>query len=405
MEIKEEEISRSSTESRKSSFEGRKINKLTFVKPETFEKMKTDQGPTISELCEKGYKVVLFFMKTVACPFCNSTLEDIFALYETFYKMNTLIVICYQEEPEVFQQFIKEYSKFEPLYRLYSPPFQEEFKIEHFSILSHILNKNIAWFIGYYNITSYGVNPPLKDFGSKTDSHQQKLLAAIFVVQDNKIVNECRKQDMSDHFDLARIIIDPDNFGIQYNTSLLDIDRVKSPKIKKEKIVKLKTKPLKKEFRNSCLAPSDPDIDDFPLTFEIQDILSNDKYRKYFKTHMVKEYDSENLLFYEEVQSYKNLTKETRIKFSKVMFNVFLSQGSIYELNCGKSLRKKIEGNLDSGNEDLFDELLGEITKNSILPSFERFLKSDLLIEMQKEEHNRKLSFFSKLEPKQSFLV
>lgn len=402
MDHKDDIPIRSSTDSEKSSMETprNRYHKLTNVKPEVFEKMKTDQGPTISDLCKKGYKVVLFFMKAVSCPFCAATIEDVYALYETFYKLNTLIVVCYQEEPEVFQKFVTENSKFESLYRLYSPPFQEDFQLDHFSIFNHILNKNLAWFVGYYNILSYGVNPPLLEYGSKTDSEQRKLLTAIFVIQNNQVVNECRKEDMSDHFDLARIIIDPDHFGKQENTSITDVERVKKPRIKKEKIIKLNTNPLNSDSKSSCFAPLDQDVYNFPTNFQLDDILKNEKYKKYFKTHMVKEYDSENLLFYEEVMSYKNLSKEARIKFAKVIYDMFLTEGSIYELNCGKKLRKNLESNLESGKDDIFDELLGEITKNSLLPSFERFLKSDLIIEMQKEYHERKFSFFVKLESK-----
>lgn len=36
---------------------------LTFVKPEVFKKMVTDQGISVDEFCQRGYKIVLFFEK------------------------------------------------------------------------------------------------------------------------------------------------------------------------------------------------------------------------------------------------------------------------------------------------------------------------------------------------------
>ncbi len=78
---------------------------LTYVDPKIFEDMKSDQGPTISELNKKGFKVVLYFMRALGCVHCmvnflftKGTLEDIYTLYPQLIKLNTYPIIVYKEK-------------------------------------------------------------------------------------------------------------------------------------------------------------------------------------------------------------------------------------------------------------------------------------------------------------------
>lgn len=369
---------------------------LTFVNPELFKKMVTDQGPSVADFCNNGYKVVLFFMKNLSCPFCTGTLDDIHAYYETLYKLNYIVIICYQEKPKLYAQYIKERPKFAPIYSLHQKPFQDDFKMEHFSVATHLLTKNVKWFVDCYKLSTYGSYPAL-EYASQTTFAEQTLLAAIFVIQDNKIVNECRKKDMSDHFDLVRIILDPDQFGIQKDTNSFETKRIQKPKIDKEKVVKIKRSPLSSDSL-SCFAPQDADSLNFAKTLELEDVLTNEKYKKYFKLHIVKEFDVENLLFYEEVVNYKSMTKEQKIQRAPEIFDLFFTEGSDYELNFKQQQKEDLQKSLDSGKDDIFDELLLEIKRNSLKPSFYRFLNSDLAIDMQKSTLSRKRSLFVNME-------
>lgn len=60
----------------------------TKVDPKIFKEMKTDQGITVDELCQKGCKVLLYFLFSVGCPFCQGRIEDLFQMYESIIKLN-----------------------------------------------------------------------------------------------------------------------------------------------------------------------------------------------------------------------------------------------------------------------------------------------------------------------------
>lgn len=378
-----------------------KLKGLTDVKPEVFEKMVTDQGPSISDFCAKGYKVVLFFMKSVACPFCRGTMDDIHALYETLYKMNIVVVICYQETKKTYETFIKANPRFEPIYSLYQTPFQKYFNMTYFNLIKEATINTYKWLIPFYNLSTNGSFPALS-YTTSVSFKEQSLLAAVFVIHNNKIISEVHKKEMSESFDLARIIIDPDNFGIKVHSSVFECQRIKKPKIDKKDVVHIKNS--YKTPGTSCIPTKEQaefeDGSDFQRNFLLEDVLSNDKYKNYFKMHMTKEYDVENFIFLEEVGLYKALNDENKKKRASEMYEYFFSEGCENELNFSVENKKTLKSNIESGDEKLFDGMIGEIMTNSIKPSFERFLKGELVIDMQRKNHSKRLNLFINRETK-----
>lgn len=346
---------------------------LTYVKPVIFEKMKTDQGPSVSDFNKQGYKVVLFFMKSVSCQFCSGTLDDIYALYETLLKLNTVVVVCYQESFKDYQAFLSEKPKFASLYSLPQAPFKHHFNLRNFGFFN-MLGNMYKTLDGVIKLQSYGVQPSLSHLTSLSYQDQTQL-SAIFVVHEKKIISEVHKKSLTDRFDIARIVLDPDQFGIQVHTSVFSCERIKKPKISKSDVIKIKETTLKRL-----------DSSKYKREFTKEEIFSNPSYYNYFKLHMTKEWNVENLVFYEAVQEYKRSNEEERRKKIKTMIDLFFVEGSEYEININKSSIDKIKKETDKAEISLFNDILCDVMYSSINPSLERFLSSDLVIEMQMKD-------------------
>jgi hypothetical protein len=114
----------------------------------------------------------------------------------------------------------------------------------------------------------------------------------------------------------------------------------------------------------------------------LTEILKNEKYKNYLKIFMVKEFQNENLIFFEEVSLYQNMPKIDRLKRSKMIFNTFFTEGSNYELNITKKEKEEIIQKLDYSPIDLFDNVLHKNIFVSIINSYSNFLVSDLYKEM-----------------------
>lgn len=357
-----------------------KLQNLTTVKPEIFDKMKTDQGPTVSDFNQKGYKVVLFFMKSVSCQFCSGTLDDIYALYETLLKLNTVVIICYQESYKDYQNFLNEKPKFAELYSLQQNPFKKYFNLKNMSFFE-VVGNMYKTFDGLIKLQSYGVTPSLSQLTSLSYQEQTQL-SAIFVVYDKKVISEVHKKNMTDRFDVARIALDPDQFGIQVHTSIFNCERIKKPKIDKKEIIKVKETTLKNI--NSSKYKRD---------FTKEDIFSHPVYYKFFKLFATKEWNIENLLFYEAVKEYQQMKEDERKVRVQEILDTFFTEGSDYEININKSAIDKVK-NINTPEKDIFNEILSEVIYSSINPCLERFLSSELAIEMQMKDKTIEDSLF-----------
>jgi peroxiredoxin len=115
----------------------KKENKeLITVDPKVFDEMKTEQGVTISEINEKGGKVLLYFLRALGCAYCMGALEDLYNLYPELLKMNTYIVIVYKEKKKVFDEYMKNERTQRYLYHFF-------YEKKIFSILFNTIQNDI----------------------------------------------------------------------------------------------------------------------------------------------------------------------------------------------------------------------------------------------------------------------
>ena len=126
------------------------------VEPELFDVMKTSSGKiqnsiliipkkgvTISELNQKGFKVLLFFASHVGCINCKGTMYDIHLIQEDLLKMNCIPVIVHEESYEVYDEFLnssEETKIFSNILHMERKSFVNRFKIEESSLLTHAIN-------------------------------------------------------------------------------------------------------------------------------------------------------------------------------------------------------------------------------------------------------------------------
>jgi hypothetical protein len=113
------------------------LQQLTTINPKIFQTMKTNQGITISELNEKGFKVLLFFTSSLGCIFCQGTLDDILGLKDQLLLMNTIPVIVHDEDNETYEKFINTNEKtkeFGQLHHLERNGIVKHFKLEQMDI-------------------------------------------------------------------------------------------------------------------------------------------------------------------------------------------------------------------------------------------------------------------------------
>lgn len=120
--------------------------------------------------------------------------------------------------------------------------------------------------------------------------------------------------------------------------------------------------------------------------FTLQEIINDDLYKKYFKSHLEKEHCVESVLFYEKVQRYQKLPDEEIVEKGREIFKEFLVEGSEYEINTSLKIKNQARNDIENGKKDAFKEILGEVVQNSLKPSLVRFLNDDLFIKMQKEK-------------------
>ncbi|EFC40784.1 predicted protein [Naegleria gruberi] len=139
-----------------------------------------------------------------------------------------------------------------------------------------------------------------------------------------------------------------------------------------------------------------------PKTIDVNMILQTDHFRKYFKIMSSKEYNSENIIFWEDINlKYKPLTSKFN-NFSKAKIvaesigKYFLfDESSIMYVNTRDKLRQDVKFKIseifsDKVEEDfflsqaplLFDEVLNEMTASVLQDMFIRFSVSDLFSEM-----------------------
>ena len=114
----------------------------------------------------------------------------------------------------------------------------------------------------------------------------------------------------------------------------------------------------------------------------IFEILENPKYRKFFKTFATREYAIENILFYEEVQRFKDLNEnERKIRFLDIM-DLFIDCSSEFSINTSKKLIDKMKEKVEDCPCEMFDEILDNLIAETLSNVYYNFLVSNLYEEM-----------------------
>jgi hypothetical protein len=260
----------------------------------------------------------------------------------------------------------------------------------------------------------YFKKDPKSFFG--VDKEQAAQLSAAFVVDNFQVVSEYRKDHDHERFDFARIVIDPDSFGIQIHHSIFQCDIIS----RKKAISKIKTleddkeedtkesfiiQPIgsentspkfamnisnskkSKNFSPSCFVPNVKEIEMKPVSLD--DVLKDSGYRNFFKTHLAREFGTETIIFYEEVQYYKQLNETERKSRVDKMIEIFFDASSFYEINTSLALKKTVLENKESASKELFDEILDDCLNSIRQDSFKRFQQSEMFQQMFEQEKKK----------------
>jgi hypothetical protein len=115
---------------------------------------------------------------------------------------------------------------------------------------------------------------------------------------------------------------------------------------------------------------------------EMQEVLDHLGYRNHFKTHLKKEWSSENIIFYEEIEEYKKLDFEERKTKANGIISQFFNPLSIYEINTSNILKQQVKENLEFASIDLFDDIICDLMTNMLSDSFKRFKKTPMYCKM-----------------------
>ena len=254
------------------------------------------------------------------------------------------------------------------------------------------------------------------------------VLSAVFVIENQKVISEYRKEHKYQRFDLARILIDTTNGnGIQIHTSIFQCDvpkknqkkKIEEKKLRKLKsnslemspkssfvIAKSKTTPTKNTFFSSFITKSSSvggksnfmsqslitkKISVIDKSINLNETLKDPNFLKFFKLFSASEFSSENVIFYEEVQKYKIITDPNeRVSRADQILKIFFTSDSIYEINTSRSflitLKEEMEENCSC---ELFDEILKDVMNTNLSDTFQRFRFSDLYIEMQQKQKKK----------------
>ena len=119
---------------------------------------------------------------------------------------------------------------------------------------------------------------------------------------------------------------------------------------------------------------------------------------KYFKLFATKEYSVENIVFFEEVQMYKELNEEKRIERGKSIMENFFQFDSVNEINTSRKyvieMKNKIKEGEENFSKDFFDSVLLDVIQTNLSDTFQRFKFSELFREMKQNDKKTKYFLF-----------
>jgi hypothetical protein len=174
---------------------------LIQVDPLFFDGMVTDQGPSIGELNDKGYTLILYFMRALGCIHCNGALEDIYSIYLPLIKMNIYPVIIYKETKKVYEEYL-EFSERTQRYKIFhsmnSKDYAKTFQLKTLNMPKLLRRLMVGKRQGDRIYKEHKIKNDLDFMKKNLTYEQQNISKAAFVVENRKIIAQFTPDDPFD---------------------------------------------------------------------------------------------------------------------------------------------------------------------------------------------------------------
>jgi hypothetical protein len=148
--------------------------------------------------------------------------------------------------------------------------------------------------------------------------------------------------------------------------------------------------------RTSLFSPRKEKKEEKKTHLDLNTILENPNYLKYFKTFATNEFSVENVIFYEECVLYKSIQdEESRTKHADKMIETFFATDSIYEINTSRTYIEAVkDARKIECTENIFDGILFSIKNTNLSDTHQRFVFSGLYQDMIQTDKTKKYFLF-----------
>lgn len=127
-------------------------------------------------------------------------------------------------------------------------------------------------------------------------------------------------------------------------------------------------------------------VADIPALSSLDMLLEDEFCSRYFNSFLLREWTSENLLFYNDVRAFRSTMTEA----AELIFNLYIADHADFQVNIPSRGAASIAASMGQApRADMFDDAQGEVKRLLVLNSFPRFFESDICIDMM-AEINRK---------------
>jgi hypothetical protein len=340
---------------------------------------------SISDFNKSGLKCVFFVMKFFSCPFCLSAVDDIYNLHDSLLKNGCVPILIHSEKDEDLEKYYKTSERKTEYLRLHriatTDVLLDYLEMKHHSMLQGLVSMT-KLMLGSKTITHlYDTKTAsgVKEFmdNAPKDNDLSMCLSCAFVVQDRQVIFHTDCANMSDRLDIARIVIETETDGpIEFTVHKEAYACIKNPLAKPFNIKK--PAPMQqimsdKKSSLSCIAPG------IEEEVPVRVFVKNPKDFKMLKTFMTKEYNVENINFYESIQEFRSIEdNKLLIPAAARIFEMFFSEDSPNLLNVTKEQTETVRGKLENPEIAMFDDVLNENVMSAMRDSFLRLQKSDM---------------------------
>ncbi|KAL0488886.1 regulator of G-protein signaling [Acrasis kona] len=356
----------------------------------------TNKGISIGEISKK-HKILLLFLRHTNCCFCKEALLDLSDNYKTLIKYNTIPIVVHMESPAYFERFLKKFADGNQTMENLTSAYDEDNRISKEFKIKSGWSTQIKYIVEILTraATNQFVNNPVKPPG--TDDTR---IPALFIIEDNKIINEFRHDHVAVRADYLRVLINPesDNFSLlpvphrdeiprtSTSTKLLPLqEEQKDVQGKPNNTLKRLSRSLSFRFKSLPAAIPEPKIDQ---VIDLDDILDHPKRIRYLHLFASREFAPETVIFYEHVNGkYKKIVAELeRRGVAEEIIDLYFNPDSIYEVNTKEKEKNEVRSVLIERGAiiELFDRVLKEMEGQVLIDLYKRFAESDLYLEMVK---------------------